>query len=284
MKEAKIKVREPGEGLRRRKESPELKYSLLSENIKKEIRFLNTEQLQPYAKQARKKFDQEELVSLASTIKEYGITQPLIVLQAAEDLAKFEVISGERRLRAARLAGLNKLPCIILENARLANEIALVENIQRSDLHPIELGEAYSNLITAGICSSGDQVAEKLGAPRSQVFEYIQYAKFPDEIKQKVMENNITSRALLRELKSFSTEEEMTRFLTSIKKEGEKENVTYLKKIKRERKRLSLMKISLEEGRLMKELKGINNCPPEIIPKIIAELQVIISLLEGKIE
>ena len=122
--------------------------SVLNDTQRSEITYLSIEKLLPYRNQARTIFNEEELNALASTIKEHGIRQPLTVLRVAteEDDVAFEVVSGERRLRAAKIASLSKVPCIIIDDHQKAEEIALIENIQRQDLHPVELARSLKLL------------------------------------------------------------------------------------------------------------------------------------------
>ncbi len=111
-----------------------------------EFFYLNVENLKTYSKQARKCFDLEELNKLAETIREHGVRQPLSVIKT-EEPGIYQVISGERRLRAAKISGLEKVPCIILSDTAKVEEIAVIENIQRADLYPIELSNAYTSLL-----------------------------------------------------------------------------------------------------------------------------------------
>src|SRR3990167_11470488 len=100
-----------------------------------EFYYFSVEDLIPYKNQARTIFDEEEINKLSETIKEHGIRQPLTILKSINSPNKYEVVSGERRLRAAKLVGLKKVPCIIIRDERHADEISLLENIQRQDLH-----------------------------------------------------------------------------------------------------------------------------------------------------
>lgn len=119
---------------------------------------IKVEFLIPFARQARKVFLQEDIDALAETIKEHGIRQPLTVIKSLESEGKYEVVSGERRLRAAIQLGFSKVPCIVLQDASKANEIALIENLHRSDLHPIESAEAFQALISSG-CAAHSKIS-----------------------------------------------------------------------------------------------------------------------------
>ena len=179
--------------------------SVLSGHGKDEIVYITLEKIKAFKNQARTHFDQEEITALASTIKEHGVRNPLTVLSLPE--GGFEVISGERRLRAAKIAGLLKVPCIVVHDQAKAEMLALIENIQRQDLHPVELGIAYKKLLARTEDETPDTLAIKLGVNRGQVFEYIKYAAIPKEIAELIIHHNLGRRPFLRELiKNNSTE------------------------------------------------------------------------------
>ncbi len=161
-----------------------------------EFFFISVDDLIPFHNQARISFDEEEILLLAESIKLHGVRQPLTVLF---DNGKYEVISGERRLKAAKIIGMNKVPCIVINDATQADAIALVENIHRKDLHPIELGITYKNLLDKKIFSNQSELAEKISVNKSQVSEYIKFADFIPEIQNFIIENKILSRDKLRE-------------------------------------------------------------------------------------
>jgi len=130
-----------------------------------EYYFLSIEKLIPYQKQARRIFNEEEIQELAQTIKEHGIKSPLLVINSKNHQGSFEVVSGERRLRAAKIVGLTKLPCIIIDDNQ-AEEVALIENIQRENLHPIELADALAKLLDEKKHGQQIEMAEKIGSDR----------------------------------------------------------------------------------------------------------------------
>jgi ParB family chromosome partitioning protein len=125
----------------------------------------------------------------------------------------YQVISGERRLRAARIAKLEKVPCIILSDEAHAEEIAVIENIQRSDLHPTELAEAYSSLLKNFNHGDQSKLAKKLAVSNSHISETLSLSKLPEEIKNFLVEKNISKRSILRKLTSHTTLEQMKNFL-----------------------------------------------------------------------
>ena len=173
-----------------------------------EIVYLSVDQLVPYKNQARKIFNDQELESLASTIKEHGIRQPLTVLSIQSEQATYEVVSGERRLRAAKIAGLSKVPCIILLDSEKAEEIALIENIQRQDLHPIELSRALKKICETRGWGGQTELKTKLGISLSTVSELLKLGTFSDQVQEKILEKNIRSRKSFRELLAFKTDEQ----------------------------------------------------------------------------
>lgn len=156
------------------------------------------DQIQPNAEQPRTLFDEESLHDLAKSIKEIGIIQPITLRQIAEN--KFQIIAGERRWRAAQLAGLRSLPAYIRtikdENVM---EMALVENIQREDLNAIEIALAYEHLLeNTGMTQ--EQVSERVGKSRTAITNYLRLLKLPAEVQMALQNKQIDmghARALL---------------------------------------------------------------------------------------
>jgi ParB family transcriptional regulator, chromosome partitioning protein len=136
-------------------------------------------ELNPF--QPRKHFNQAALEELASTIREHGILTPVVVRRAA---GGFQIIAGERRIRAARLAGLSHIPSIVKEaNDSQALQMALVENLQREDLNPLEAAQAYQRLVDEfGLTQ--EQVAERLGRDRSSVTNALRLLRLPERIRE----------------------------------------------------------------------------------------------------
>ncbi len=154
--------------------------------------------LKPNPQQPRQEFDAKALDELADSIREHGIVQPIIIEPAGE--RSFYIIAGERRARAARLAGLARVPVQLRrydEQKKL--EIALIENIQRSDLNPIEEASAYYNLMQMGDLSQ-DEVARRVGKKRPTVANALRLLKLPADMQKSLIDGQITAghaRALL---------------------------------------------------------------------------------------
>jgi len=154
--------------------------------------------LRPNPRQPRSEFNQKKLEELADSVKSKGVLIPIIIEQAGDK--EFYIIAGERRTRAARMAGLEKVPVQLRkydEQEKL--EVALIENIQRADLNPIEEATAYYNLIQMGDLSQ-DEVAERVGKNRSTVANALRLLKLPEDIQKSVASGQLSSghaRALL---------------------------------------------------------------------------------------
>ena len=189
-----------------------LRPSIGLDNTIGEFFYINVDNLKTYEKQARKHFDLTELNQLAETIREHGVRQPLSVIKT-EESGIYQVISGERRLRAARIAGFEKVPCIILSEEAQIEEIAVIENIQRSDLHPVELAEAYSSLLKNFNYGDQSKLAKKLSVSNSHISETLSLSDLPGEIKDFLIEKNISKRAILRKLSSQTSIEQMKNFI-----------------------------------------------------------------------
>ena len=186
-----------------------------------EYYYMSPNDLIPYAKQARRIFDDNEVLELAETIKRLGVTNPLSIIPSKNQTGKFEIISGERRFRAAKLSGITKVPCIILKDEDKIEEISLIENIQRVDLHPIETGDALSSLKQK--FTSVVEMAKKIGKSRPLVAELISYSKIPKEIKNYLVEKKIKNRDILRKLTSVEDIKEM-RSIVGLSK-GDNKNI-----------------------------------------------------------
>ena len=161
------------------------------------LREVSIDQVKPNRYQPRQTWNDEELADLAESIKAKGIIQPIVVRQAG---AAFEMIAGERRLRAAKLAGLKTLPAIIRPATdQEMLEIALIENINRTDLNPIERARAYQNYINT-FNTTQDETASRLGQSRPVITNFLRLLDLPDEIQQMLTSGQLSmghARAIL---------------------------------------------------------------------------------------
>ena len=146
----------------------------------------------PNKNQPRKFFEKEALEELKNSIKERGIIQPLIVRKSDDKDDKYELIAGERRWQAAQSAGLHEVPVIIIEADNLKSlELAIIENVQRKDLNPIEEAESYNNLIT-NFGYDHEKVSQFIGKSRSHVSNSIRLLSLPEKILDLIRNNKIS--------------------------------------------------------------------------------------------
>ena len=153
--------------------------------------------VEPNGRQPRKNFDEDSLMELAESIRQFGLLQPILVQDKNDH---YEIIAGERRWRAAKLAGLKEIPVIIKElTDQEVVEISLIENIQRENLNPIEEAQAYKRLLTEFNLKQ-DEVAERVSKSRTAVTNSMRLLKLCDEVQQMVVNEMLTTghaRALL---------------------------------------------------------------------------------------
>lgn len=160
--------------------------------------FINPVLLKPNPHQPRRDFDEEALRELADSIREHGIIQPIIVEDAGD--GTYFIIAGERRTRAARLAGLSQVPVIVKKfSDERKLEVALIENIQRENLNPVEEAQAYHRLMTLGNLSQ-EEAAVRVGKNRSTVANALRLLKLPEDMISSLSTGQITpghARAIL---------------------------------------------------------------------------------------
>ncbi len=181
---------------------------------------LSISKIHPNPWQPRRDFDEESLAALASSIKEKGLIQPITVRSREKDGSfEYELVTGERRLRAAKLAGLSVIPSIITSYSddNMA-EMALIENLQREDLNPIEEGEAYQTLIDTYALSVND-MAERVGKSRSYVANILRLSSLADEVKAMLREKKLTV-GQARPLLALESAEEQVRLAKEILENG----------------------------------------------------------------
>ena len=167
------------------------------EDTTKEFFLCDIKQIHRNRYQPRRYFSEVDLAELSASIKAQGVLQPLLVRAHSEG---YELIAGERRLRAAKQAGLDRVPVVVkkITDAEML-EMSIVENIQREDLNPIEEAEAYHRLINEFDLTQ-DQAATRVGKSRSAVANFLRLRQLPDGIKQSISENKLSmghARALL---------------------------------------------------------------------------------------
>ena len=179
-------------------------YSLLDDNMMENKQESKTtvkiSRITPRGDQPRKNFDENALQVLADSIREHGVIQPIVLREIGDLSDNYEIIAGERRWRAAKMAGLDEIPAVIMTGDELkVAEVALIENVQRKDLNPIEEAMAYRALIERfGL--KQEEVAQQAGKSRSAVANMLRLLDLPDEILDMVQEEQLSmghARAIL---------------------------------------------------------------------------------------
>ena len=170
-------------------ESAVLKEMKQSENSSENIKNIKLIEIEPNTTQARKKFNEDTLNELAESIKTYGILQPIIVEQKKD---YYSIIAGERRWRAAKIAGLTEIPCLIRnEDEQRVKEISLIENIQRENLNPIEKALGYRELID-NYNLKQQELADKLGINRTAVTNTLRILNLDKRVMELAIEGKLT--------------------------------------------------------------------------------------------
>lgn len=183
------------------------------------VNFVPVEKVDASELQVRSHFDDEEIQALSHSVKTHGVLQPILVVQNGD---RYKVIAGERRLRASKLAGLDRIPARVLStDDKATHEIALRENLDRVDLHPLEEGEGYVSLLEAQAYASHDAIAKAFGKPKSRITECIGFTKLPVNTKAELLKRGLKNRALLRQL--LNTEE--SKHLNLIEEASTKEEI-----------------------------------------------------------
>lgn len=163
--------------------------SSVKKDEKKQETLVKITKVEPNREQPRKKFDEDALLELSESIKQFGVLQPLIV-QKRDDY--YEIIAGERRWRAAKLAGLKEVPVIVKElTEKEIMEISLIENIQREDLNPIEEALAYKRLLDE-FHVKHDELAERVSKSRSAITNSMRLLKLSDKVQQMIIDEQLT--------------------------------------------------------------------------------------------
>lgn len=263
---------------------------LVEESRPNEIREIKLDEIRSNPYQPRKVFDDESLQELASSIKEHGVVQPVIVKKSIKG---YELVAGERRTRACRLAGLKTVPAVVKDfNDQEMMEIALIENIQRENLNPIEEAMAYDAIIHSYNLTQED-VAKKFGKSRTYITNLLGLLKLPEETRRFVEEKKL-SMSHARALSKLEDKDEINRLASKIVDEGL--NVRTIENIARDinnPKKLTLphkgfnSKYSIYED-LMREKIGtkvkITNKKIEIPFSSTKELEKILEILKIEVD
>lgn len=187
-----------GQGLDALFSKTDIEDSLSAEARQDEVKMIKTSLIEPRRDQPRKNFDREQLQALANSVSEHGVIQPIIVVEGQNGY--YSIIAGERRWRASKLAGLSEIPAIVRRYDELQiAEVALIENLQREDLNPIEEALGYKTLMEK-FSMTQDKVSERVGKSRSNIANMLRLLSLEDEIKEMLAENKLSmghARALL---------------------------------------------------------------------------------------
>jgi ParB family chromosome partitioning protein len=169
-----------------------------SASLDQDLVVIGIEQIDPTGGQPRHVFKEDKLQELAASIKSNGLIQPVVVRRSGAD--RFQIIAGERRWRAAQIAGLQRIPCVIKEvDDQNLLELSLIENLQRENLNPIEEASAFRRLLEKSQMTQ-EQIAAKIGKDRSSIANSLRLLRLPKEIQALVEENKLSmghARALL---------------------------------------------------------------------------------------
>jgi len=224
------------------------------------VRFVDITKIKPSKWQPRKTFDQEKLQELANSVKQSGIIEPLIVTPVGDDM--YEIVCGERRWRAAELAGLTQLPVIVKHlDEQQKRLLSLVENLQREDLNPVDEAEAYKSLIEEYNLTQ-EQLATLVGKDRSVVANTIRILNLPQQVLDYIREGLI-SAGHARSLASLKDENVVLEIAEKIVQDKltvrDVENTVQVLKSKKERKQKPVVQLP-EVKHLENELSQLLGC------------------------
>lgn len=171
-------------------DTQEISVTKKEESEEKGISFIDINEIKPNQNQPRKSFNEEKLEELAASIIENGLIQPVILRKADKG---YEIVAGERRWRACRKAGLKEIPCIIREFTDEQNMlIAIIENMQREDLNPIEEAEGLNQMIV-NFGMTQEQVSKSVGKSRPYITNALRLLKLPSEIREMLLKNQLSA-------------------------------------------------------------------------------------------
>ena len=236
---------------------------------------INIENITPNPFQPRIDFEKNSLLELSNSIKEHGIIQPITVRKMGRD--NFQIISGERRFQAAKIAQIIEIPCYIrIADDKEMLEMAIVENIQRKDLNAIEVGLSYQRLIDECMLTH-EELSKKVSKDRSTISNFLRLLKLPIEI-QKAVRNGAISMGHARTLLSFKSETEMMNAFLKIKLESLSVRSTEeLLKRETSNKKNVLENLSSYESRMQNDISFTYNSKVKIKKNHKGKGQIIIN-------
>ena len=191
---AKVSKKKPlGRGLSSLLGENSIVEHLTNTNSTNNLSIIPIEHLSPGSWQVRKNFDENELSSLSQSIKNNGIFQPIVVVSDKEKNGKYKIVAGERRWRAAQLANLHEVPVILRDDfsSEKIAEISLLENLERSDLNPIEEAKGYEDLINEHNYTQ-EKVAKIFSKSRPYITNFLRLLSLPDEIKTYIVDGKLS--------------------------------------------------------------------------------------------
>ncbi len=235
--------------------------------------------IRPNAHQPRRNFSEASIKELAASIREVGILQPLVIRSTETG---FELIAGERRLRAAKEAGLDRIPVLIRQAAESESmEMALVENLQREDLNPLETASAYQALMD-GFGLTKDQLAHRLGKSRAAVTNTLRLTRLPKSIQEMVLAEKL-SEGHARALLGLESEEHMLRVARRV--QAEKLSVRKTEELVREELAEPRAALEVEEPRDEQEVADEYGAAARRVQEVLAlPTRIRASRKGGKIE
>lgn len=190
--------------------------NILSEADKEDIKEIPLSEIRSNPYQPRKTFNQEALQELSESIKNYGVFQPIIVKKSIKG---YDLVAGERRVRASKLAGLETIPAIIKDfSDQMMREIALLENLQRENLTSIELAWAYKNILDS-LDITQDELAQKLGKSRSSVTNVLGLLRLPQSVQNLILDGKL-SMGHARELSKLEDNQKIIEYANKIVNDG----------------------------------------------------------------
>lgn len=249
-------------------------------NMEKEVLILNIDDVLPNRFQPRIKFKEENINELAESIKEHGVIQPIVVRKISD---KYEIIAGERRYKASILAGKTTIPAIVTDlDDKNSAEVALIENVQRQNLTPIEEAISYKKILDMGYINQTD-LAEKLGKTQSTIANKLRLLNLDEEVQEALLNEKISerhARSLLKLDKNKQvemlnriisermtvrkTDEEINKILNNNSEEKQEVNIPSLNKVDENNSEIEVLNFDLDEQKSSKEneLEKTMKIPP----------------------